>query len=176
MLLVCSAPIHSIHSKVCNKKYKTEKGLLKHFNIVHKDKSRKMDNFVSYYTKYVKKVIAPSTSSSIPVPSSAPKSSAVKHSPLELKVNLLMTQNKILSMKLSDIEKRVKTMERQTKKYCIVCWEHESNYAFVPCGHKIVCGTCAVSVLSGTKKCPVCSQTVYDLLQVWDAGRDNSEE
>lgn len=188
----------TITQKRCHKKYKTEKGLLKHYNMIHKDELRKMGsilNYNMYYEKYVKRLGLPSTQSkSDETPSqsqlpliqqqSKPSSNTyVLQSTLETKIHLmehqyklLANQHKFMSMKFADFEKRLKSIECQTKKYCIVCWEHESNYALVPCGHKIVCGTCAVAVLSGKRECPVCSQAVYDLIQIWDGGRDESEE
>ena len=94
---------------------------------------------------------------------------------LEDQNKLLLSQNKIFDFQLSDIKKRLSVVEKRNKRYCLVCWNNESNYALIPCGHKIVCGDCSVSILGGKRECPVCSEKVYDLLQIWESGYEESE-
>jgi len=55
--------------------------------------------------------------------------------------------------------------------YCLVCWDNESNYAFTPCGHKVVCGTCAAQLMATVGKCPMCRNRVYDMIQIWEGGQ-----
>jgi len=51
---------------------------------------------------------------------------------------------------------------------CVVCMDAEKDYAFVPCGHICVCGTCAG--LIGNEdglKCPLCMQASDLVLRVF---------
>lgn len=196
VLFKCNASMQN--NRHCNKKYKTKSGIEKHYDTVHKEemlKSNKMSNFTSYMKSFVtyhetetKDKIPPEqnpeqSNASFSIQSLKDSLSIQEIQSLQGKIKFLESQNKFLSsqhkiyeMKQKDMSKRLKKLERATKKYCIVCWENESNYALVPCGHKIVCGTCAFSVLSGTKTCPVCANEVFDLLQVWDRGQPASDE
>ena len=193
-MLVCN---YSLGIKKCNKKYKTLKGLQKHYDILHKEnilKSNPMSSFASYMKNYVRKIDIPANNNPspiskqhkplglIPIKRCIKSSSSVSDSKFRLMENqnkLIISQSKRFSLKVKDLERRLKIVERAeraNKKYCVVCWDNESNYALVPCGHKIVCGNCAIAVLGGTRKCPVCSHNVYDLMQIWDGGQPCSEE
>jgi hypothetical protein len=183
-MLVCNA---TSNSKKCNKKYKTQKGLQKHYDTVHKEQFEKhdpMSSFGSYLKNYVKEMVAPEYKPEEssdqppqkPVPVNPSSSLETRLKLVEDQNKLLMSQNKIYSMKMDELFKRMRNLEKSNKKYCIVCWDNESNNAFIPCGHKIVCGTCAVSLLGGKRECPVCSQKVYDFIQVWDGGQPQSDE
>ena len=39
---------------------------------------------------------------------------------------------------------------------CIVCMEARRSEAFVPCGHRCMCATCARSIMHTTRQCPEC--------------------
>jgi hypothetical protein len=58
-----------------------------------------------------------------------------------------------------------------TSGYCQVCWDNPANYAFTPCGHKAVCGTCAAQIMGAHQKCVLCRERVYDMIQIWDGGQ-----
>ena len=78
-----------------------------------------------------------------------------------------VTELKDTIEKMSKVVESTKNEENES--YCIVCWENPNNNAFVPCGHKTVCGTCAAMILSSeSKKCPLCRVQVYDMLQIWE--------
>ena len=74
-----------------------------------------------------------------------------------------------LEQKVNKMEGSFHKIEQQNKKMCIACWEHESNFALVPCGHKLVCGTCAATLLHSKPVCPFCREKVRDVIQIWDA-------
>ena len=90
-------------------------------------------------------------------------------------IDVLIEQQQICIDNLKQIEDRLdKTLAASKKRYCIVCWEHESNFAFLPCGHKIVCGMCAITILGNSKQCPVCRSETYDIQEIWDVGMDEN--
>jgi baculoviral IAP repeat-containing protein 7/8 len=49
---------------------------------------------------------------------------------------------------------------KNNHRLCKICYEAESNIAFVPCGHVIACISCAAMV----NKCPYCNQK-YETIQ-----------
>jgi hypothetical protein len=48
---------------------------------------------------------------------------------------------------------------------CVVCLGEDCTHAFVPCGHKVVCSTCAPTL--DLKECPVCRQSVSLLMKIY---------
>ncbi len=55
---------------------------------------------------------------------------------------------------------------------CLICMSNPPTHAFIPCGHKQVCGTCAAdaSIVQGLKqKCPVCRQEFTCIVQIFEA-------
>ncbi len=101
--------------------------------------------------------------------------------------NLLTIKNMTKSQvedhqKLLDVDQNLKNLTEKFEKfkdnaitsttgYCQICWDNPSNYAFTPCGHKTVCGTCAAQVMSSHQKCMLCRERVYDIIQIWDGGQ-----
>ena len=156
----------------CNKKYKTEKGLKKHYTTKH----TQFRSYDVYRQLHVNEIIQKN-----PIPSKNPKNpknpkttinpTAPHVNTPSQKVQKLNAKLDDMAAKLMSIESRLEIVEKPEKKFCIVCWDHESDYALVPCGHKLLCATCAISVLSGKKECPVCMRQVYDMMQIWDTGR-----
>lgn len=49
------------------------------------------------------------------------------------------------------------------EKLCKVCYVHEYNTAFLPCGHVVACAKCALSVV----KCPLCRNVFADVMRVY---------
>ena len=80
---------------------------------------------------------------------------------LEYKESLLK-----LTKRIDDLEKEIGKKE---KNLCIACWEYESSFALQPCGHKLLCGTCAAILLASNPHCPFCRTKVVDIIQIWDA-------
>jgi len=48
---------------------------------------------------------------------------------------------------------------------CIVCTVNEKTHAFIPCGHKAVCGDCLE--LLESQRCPLCNQAFTASLRIW---------
>lgn len=59
----------------------------------------------------------------------------------------------------------------EEKPSCVLCMGNSPSHAFIPCGHKQLCGECAANdvILSGlAKKCPVCRQDFQCIVQIFD--------
>ncbi|KAH8962292.1 hypothetical protein BDL97_05G093200 [Sphagnum fallax] len=53
---------------------------------------------------------------------------------------------------------------------CVVCLLRRRRAAFIYCGHRVCCVTCAQQVEQGTNpRCPVCRQTVSGIVRVFDS-------
>ncbi|CAK9227628.1 unnamed protein product [Sphagnum jensenii] len=53
---------------------------------------------------------------------------------------------------------------------CVVCLMRRRRAAFIYCGHRVCCVTCAQQVEQGTNpRCPVCRQTVSGIVRVFDS-------
>eukprot|EP00401_Gymnodinium_catenatum_P025376 CAMPEP_0117546852 /NCGR_PEP_ID=MMETSP0784-20121206/46820_1 /TAXON_ID=39447 /ORGANISM="" /LENGTH=789 /DNA_ID=CAMNT_0005343735 /DNA_START=18 /DNA_END=2387 /DNA_ORIENTATION=- len=53
---------------------------------------------------------------------------------------------------------------------CVICLSAPKSHAFVPCGHRCVCTSCAADVLgqgSGSATCPICRAIVQNVLQIY---------
>jgi hypothetical protein len=72
-----------------------------------------------------------------------------------------------LSKKIEDMAKQI-AENKPEKNLCIACWEYESTFAVQPCGHKLLCGTCAAIMLATNPYCPFCRTKVVDIIQIWD--------
>lgn len=93
-------------------------------------------------------------------------------------VKVRKTDQETIKTLEEEIENLTKKFEKlkddtinSTTGYCHICWDNAANYAFTPCGHKAVCGTCAAQVLGAHRKCVLCRENVYDMIQIWDAGQ-----
>lgn len=132
------------------KKYKTLKGLEKHYNANHV-KNVDIRNFQHYKDSFV----------NVDGPPKVCDCSSDEG--LKSRVNILEKQIKDL---MGDSDRKVQSNPLE----CLICWDKESNFALIPCGHKVLCGDCAIVVLSGSKLCPVCQMGVYDMLRIFDGG------
>ena len=59
----------------------------------------------------------------------------------------------------------------QEEHMCVICYENPSSHAFIPCGHKHICGACSVNqpmidALHG--KCPTCSTEFSMILHIYE--------
>ena len=50
---------------------------------------------------------------------------------------------------------------------CVVCMEQEKSYVLVPCGHAVVCQSCAENIMATTRACPVCRQHVEQVIKLF---------
>lgn len=81
-----------------------------------------------------------------------------------------------LLFQIKTIEKRLHALEKKDKKLCIACWEYESTFALQPCGHKLLCGTCAATMLHSHPQCPFCRTKVTDIIQIWDVAMNENDD
>lgn len=80
-----------------------------------------------------------------------------------------------LANQIKTIERRLTDVEKKDKKLCIACWEYESTFALQPCGHKLLCGTCAATMLHSHPQCPFCRTKVTDIIQIWDVAMNEND-
>jgi len=50
---------------------------------------------------------------------------------------------------------------------CVVCLEEDSSYAFIPCGHRCVCESCAKNLYETTKECPLCRSKIQQTMKIF---------
>ena len=48
---------------------------------------------------------------------------------------------------------------------CVVCMEQKQSHVFTPCGHAVVCQSCAENVMATTRACPVCRGPVEQVFK-----------
>ncbi|CAI6357192.1 unnamed protein product [Macrosiphum euphorbiae] len=48
---------------------------------------------------------------------------------------------------------------------CVVCCDSIRTHAFIPCGHRPVCGDCVV--LLNPERCPLCNQPFTTYIRIW---------
>lgn len=57
------------------------------------------------------------------------------------------------------------------ERLCVVCLAAPKSHAFVPCGHRCTCGSCARGLLKaagrGAASCPICRTTVREAIQIF---------
>ena len=60
---------------------------------------------------------------------------------------------------------------QEEKAACVICWENPPTHAFIPCGHKHICGKCNddKATVDGLKgKCPTCSTPFSMILHIYE--------
>ena len=50
---------------------------------------------------------------------------------------------------------------------CVICMDGARSHAFVPCGHRNVCGACSETKISRLTECPTCRKPFTSIMQVW---------
>ena len=50
---------------------------------------------------------------------------------------------------------------------CRICFIAKTDIAFIPCGHLMTCGRCAVSSLSISRLCPICRTPIQNCLKIF---------
>lgn len=167
--------------KLDRKKYKTLRGLEKHYKSTHQST---ISSFEEYRKSHVlEKRAALQTPSNTTIKTKKMKPNPTRSPLTSRDVDTLNDTNisRILD-RLASLEREVETLKIKLKdqshmlernddsKLCSVCWEHDSEYALLPCGHKVLCGTCVVNILSTSRRCPICQQNVYDMLRIYEDG------
>ncbi|OQV19706.1 hypothetical protein BV898_06247 [Hypsibius exemplaris] len=56
---------------------------------------------------------------------------------------------------------------QETVADCIICVDIPSNTAFIPCGHKTFCESCAEQILQGNGECPTCRGPITSVLRLY---------
>jgi len=52
---------------------------------------------------------------------------------------------------------------------CYVCMNADRDHAFIPCGHRSVCGACGEAILRSNKReCPICRAPATNTLRIFD--------
>ena len=62
----------------------------------------------------------------------------------------------------------------QEQAVCIMCMTNPPTHAFIPCGHKQLCGECAANadiIRALAKKCPICRGQFQSIVQIFDGGK-----
>ena len=52
---------------------------------------------------------------------------------------------------------------------CVVCMDGDKNWLCLPCGHLAMCGACSARVKCQTGRCPICQQSIQQVVQVFRA-------
>ncbi len=50
---------------------------------------------------------------------------------------------------------------------CSVCMDAQNDWACIPCGHLAMCKDCSARVKRLTGRCPICSQRIKQVMQVY---------
>ena len=79
-----------------------------------------------------------------------------------------ISNNEQISKLIKRVDELEKEIGKKEKNLCIACWEYESSFALQPCGHKLLCGTCAAVLLASNPHCPFCRTKVIDIIQIWE--------
>lgn len=142
-----SHPYDTYPCSECNKEYKYKKSLIKHIDSVH-SKHHTETNNVDEDNKNVTNVNEDNKK-----------------------------MNEQINLELQKLTKRVEKLEAsKEKRFCIACWEYESSFALSPCGHKMLCGTCAAQlIMQHAPVCPICRSRVNDIIQIWDTSIKESD-
>ena len=54
---------------------------------------------------------------------------------------------------------------------CVVCLDARPTHVLVPCGHKVMCSSCAAKLDAGraaSRRCPICRATIEHITRVWE--------
>lgn len=74
-----------------------------------------------------------------------------------------------LFAQITDLQQQLKRVAKKTMKWCVVCFERENDYAFIPCGHKCMCKTCAILTQQKHPNCPYCRVKITSIQRIYDA-------
>jgi len=75
-------------------------------------------------------------------------------------------------------ERAAQSVSQQTAPACFVCLDRPSHYVLEPCGHRVVCGDCAMQLVDaaasvaghherGAGACPSCGQTISRAMRLF---------
>ncbi|KAH7547082.1 hypothetical protein FEM48_Zijuj01G0269400 [Ziziphus jujuba var. spinosa] len=70
----------------------------------------------------------------------------------------------------SEIHTEEETADVPDGELCVICLMRRRRSAFVPCGHRVCCQFCAISIVrEGSPRCPVCRQEIRNSLRIYDS-------
>lgn len=69
---------------------------------------------------------------------------------------------------VTDIRQQFSELAKKTTKWCVVCFERENEYAFMPCRHKCVCRECAQNIATKYRRCPICREPIKKAVAIFD--------
>lgn len=58
--------------------------------------------------------------------------------------------------------------EKDVDKACALCLNFKRDHAFVPCGHRILCGSCIKNSNMLQGKCPMCRANFTSIMKIYD--------
>ena len=59
---------------------------------------------------------------------------------------------------------------------CSICLDAPADFCCVPCGHQCACQECLSEIKMATGKCPICRGQITNIMKVFKAGVDDSDE
>ena len=87
---------------------------------------------------------------------------------LRADITQISSGHSALLAQLTDLHQRFKLLAKQNAKWCVVCYERENDFAFLPCGHKCMCEQCANMTLAKKQPCPICRQNIAKIQRIYD--------
>ncbi|TQD96194.1 hypothetical protein C1H46_018177 [Malus baccata] len=70
----------------------------------------------------------------------------------------------------SDAEAQIEEEDVPEGQLCVICLMRRRRSAFIPCGHRVCCHPCSISIERDiAPKCPVCRQEIRTSLRVYDS-------
>lgn len=73
-----------------------------------------------------------------------------------------------LLAQMLELQEQSRLLAKKTTKWCVVCFEKENDYAFLPCGHKCVCRGCAEMQFRSATICPICRNQITTIQHIYD--------
>lgn len=77
------------------------------------------------------------------------------------------TQSSIVAQ-LTELKDQFAQLAKKSSKWCVVCFEKENDYTFLPCGHKCMCKDCALRTQRRYQTCPYCRERITKVQRIFD--------
>lgn len=79
----------------------------------------------------------------------------------------LRSLGKILSKKALEVTVEITKRTFSEQNTCVVCQDSKKTHTFLPCGHRCVCGSCALQIFQRTRRCPICRKHAQQAIEVY---------
>jgi SNF2 family DNA or RNA helicase len=102
--------------------------------------------------------------------------SSIEYASPQQKENAL----KHLRTKIEGLQEQVKSIRERIENYkeeiCPICFDEPQSATLVPCCHRLFCGGCILTSLTGKSTCPLCRATIapQELQHIADTQRTNN--